>query len=427
MFYLILWAFIAYSFLGWVLEIVVAATKQREFINRGLINGPFCTVYGFAAVVMTLVTQELTGFWLFVACTIIATVTELAAGRLIERCWHERWWDYRGLKGNLDGYISVGTSLLWGVLGYIAMRWGNALLVRIYQFFSPTLAKILILFIGCVMLIDAAATLIILSGKSKRVEKWKSTDEWLDSVSDRIGSRIYRLINRRVRKAYPEVKTEQEEVHPEIFAYGCGFYKIVMLFFVGAFLGDLVETIFCRITAGVWMSRSSVVWGPFSLVWGIGIAAATALLYKYRNRSESFLFWVGTFWGGAFEYICSVFTEKVFGTVFWDYSHMPFNLGGRINLLYCFFWGIAAVVWFKRLYPKISNMIEVIPVKAGKCLTWVLIVFMAANIVVSCGALVRYNDRNHGVQAENELEEWIDGHYDDAKMQRIYPNALQVK
>lgn len=84
------------------------------------------------------------------------------------------------------------------------------------------------------------------------------------------------------------------------------------------------------------MSRSSVVWGDFSIVWGLAIAAVTALLYKYRNRSQQFLFWMGTFLGGAYEYICSVFTEIVFGTVFWDYSDIPFNLGGRINLLYCF-------------------------------------------------------------------------------------------
>ena len=82
-------------------------------------------------------------------------------------------------------------------------------------------------------------------------------------------------------------------------------------------------------------------------MWGLAIAAVTALLYKYRNRSQQFLFWMGTFLGGAYEYICSVFTEIVFGTVFWDYSDIPFNLGGRINLLYCFFWGFAAVAWFK--------------------------------------------------------------------------------
>ena len=50
------------------------------------------------------------------------------------------------------------------------------------------------------------------------------------------------------------------------FAEGCGFYKLFWLFLIGAVLGDFTETIFCRLTAGVWMSRSSLVWGPFSIV-----------------------------------------------------------------------------------------------------------------------------------------------------------------
>ena len=147
---------------------------------------------------------------------------------------------------------------------------------------------------------------------------------------------------------------------------GCSFYKILWLFVIGAFLGDLVETVFCRVTAGVWMSRSSVVWGPFSLVWGIAIAAATLLLHKYRDRSDRFVFIAGTCLGGAYEYICSVVLELLFGKVFWDYSKIPFNLGGRVNLLYCFFWGIAAIVWIKGLYPVISSWIEKIPLKQGK-------------------------------------------------------------
>ena len=99
------------------------------------------------------------------------------------------------------------------------------------------------------------------------------------------------------------------------------------------------------------MSRSSVVWGPFSIVWGLAIAAVTQLLYRYKDRPVSWLFVAGTLLGGAYEYLCSVFTEVVFGTVFWDYSAIPFNLGGRINLLYCFFWGFAAIAWFKGVVP----------------------------------------------------------------------------
>lgn len=199
-----------------------------------------------------------------------------------------------------------------------------------------------------------------------------------------------------------------------------------MLFMIGAFLGDITETLFCRVTAGVWMSRSSVVWGPFSIVWGLAIALVTALLYKYKDKGDRFLFLTGTLLGGAYEYFCSVFTELVFGKVFWDYSKIPFNLGGRINLLYCFFWGIAAVVWFKILFPPVEKWIEKIPAVAGKILTWVLLGFMVCNILVSCVALVRYDERGNGVQATNAVQKWADAHYDDAKMKKIYPNAKGI-
>ena len=192
-------------------------------------------------------------------------------------------------------------------------------------------------------------------------------------------------------------------------------------------MGDITETIFCRITAGYWMSRSSVVWGPFSIVWGLAIAAVTQLLYRYKDRPASWLFVAGTLLGGAYEYLCSVFTEVVFGTVFWDYSAIPFNLGGRINLLYCFFWGFAAIAWFKVLYPPISHMIESLPKRFGTVLTWGLCVFMAANIAVSSAALVRYNERVRGEAAATSLAACLDEHFDDARMAKVYPKAVHVE
>ena len=173
------------------------------------------------------------------------------------------------------------------------------------------------------------------------------------------------------------------------------------------------------------MSRSSLVWGPFSIVWGLALALATALLYKDRNKPDGHLFIIGTVLGGAYEYICSVATEIMFGKVFWDYSHMPFNLGGRVNLLYCFFWGIAAVVWIKLVYPKMSAMIEKIPKKPGTVLTWLLILFMAANMLVSVMALVRYDSRGKGVEASDRWEQIMDERFNDERMELIYPNAKQ--
>ena len=131
--------------------------------------------------------------------------------------------------------------------------------------------------------------------------------------------------------------------------------------------------------------------------------------------------------GGAYEYICSVFTEIVFGTVFWDYSKIPFNLGGRINLLYCFFWGIAAVVWMKGLYPRISKWIERIPRKIGTWLTWGLIVFMIFDVSLSGLALNRYTVRQTGNGIHTPADEFLDEHFPDERIERIYPNLIMVE
>lgn len=423
--YEILWIFFLYSFLGWIMETVVAAIKQRHFANRGWINGPFCIVYGFAGVMISVVLRDLPIFWIFTGSVLLATVTEWVAGHLIERMYQEKWWDYSDIRWNLDGYICLPMSLLWGVLGVAGMKWGNPLFFRIFFACPLFLVKILLLVLSAGLILDCVATLVLLSGRSKNTGRWETVEKGFDEVSHRLGDWIYVRVDKRIRRAYPKAMQRQErEQHPEIFAYGCSFYKIVLLFFIGAFLGDITETVFCRITAGVWMSRSSVVWGPFSIVWGLAIAVVTALLYSYRDRSDSFLFFMGTFLGGAYEYMCSVFTEMVFGTIFWDYSEIPFNLGGRINLLYCFFWGIAAVVWFKRLYPKLSEWIEKIPKTAGRIMTWILIVFMLVNTAVSGMAMLRYTQRSKGIPADSGWQKLMDERFDDARMKKIYPNAI---
>ena len=50
--YELIWLFLIYSFLGWMLETILAATEQRRFVNRGLINGPLCTIYGVPIVIL---------------------------------------------------------------------------------------------------------------------------------------------------------------------------------------------------------------------------------------------------------------------------------------------------------------------------------------------------------------------------------------
>lgn len=423
--YQLLWLFLIYSFVGWILETIFAITKQRKIINRGLINGPFCTVYGFTGVLITIALKDLSGVWLFLFSAIYASVIEWVAGKIIEKICHERWWNYENNKFNLGGYISLQTSVLWGALGFIAVTFTNSLLIDAYKLIPFMVVRIILIVVVVALAADMIFSLLILYYNGRGIEKVKSANNNFTKLSRKLEKWLISRVNNRKNKAYPKtVKVEKEAKDKTVFAYGCGFYKLVVLFFVGAFVGDIIETIFCRITMGEWMSRSSVVWGPFSIVWGLAIAAATLMLYKYKDRSDGFLFLIGTGLGGAYEYLCSVFTEIVFGKVFWDYSDIPFNLGGRINLLYCFFWGIAAVVWFKLIYTRLSKVIEKIPVKFGKITTWILVVFMIANVLMSCFALTRYDQREKGIDAKQSWQVWLDKHYDDEKMMRIYPNAI---
>lgn len=432
-----LWLFLVYSFLGWVLETAAGTIKKKRFTNRGFTTGPFCGVYGTAAVLMAAALQELRGnpVFLFLGCAAVATAVEWITGKTLERLNRKKWWDYSEKRWNFDGYICLSYSVLWGILGFVAVRWGDDFFIWLYHALPGFAAKTVTFAAAAVVFCDTAASLATVryvrqrslrvlktAGESTPVRKFQYRTAVL---TRRLGKAIEAGVERRMEKAYPLIFEAAEQITKrKVFAEGCGFYKLFWLFLIGAVLGDLVETVFCRLTAGVWMSRSSLVWGPFSIVWGLAIATATALLYKDREKPDRHLFFIGTVLGGAYEYVCSVFTELVFGTVFWDYSEIPFNLGGRINLLYCFFWGIAAVIWIKGLYPFFSRWIEKIPVLWGYILTWVLAVFMAANIVVSSMALIRYDRRSEGMQADNVIEKLLDEHFDDERMKRIYPNAL---
>ena len=428
--YQIVWLFFSYSLLGWVLEVVFEAAVNRRYVDRGVLNGPLCVIYGVAGVIITIGFEELREslFFLFLFSALVATVVEWVAGHALETLTHTRWWDYSHLPWNLDGYICVGTSALWGALGVVMVLWGNPLLLLPYTLLPALARSVLLWGLLGLLAVDALDTALTLLGLRSRLPRVEQVGSRLGALTLRAGHWILSRTERRMQNAVPAVSFVRpaQKQKSAAFAKGAGFYKIALLFFIGAFLGDITETIFCRVTAGVWMSRSSVVWGPFSIVWGLAIALVTKLLYPYKDKPCSFLFAAGTLLGGAYEYLCSVFTELVFGTVFWDYSHIPFNLGGRINLLYCFFWGFAAVAWFKLLYPPVDRWIERLPIRFGTVLTWALVLFMTADVAVSSAAMLRQTARAQNVPADSAAAVWLDTHYDDETLARIYPNMIRT-
>ena len=108
-FFQLAWLFFIYSFLGWLGEVLATAVRQRRYLDRGVLGGPWCLIYGISGVLITVGFHELAVerrvFFLFLFSAVLATAVEWIGGHILERTTHARWWDYSHRKFNLDGYI----------------------------------------------------------------------------------------------------------------------------------------------------------------------------------------------------------------------------------------------------------------------------------------------------------------------------------
>ena len=125
--------YLVYSFLGWVAETVVATIRGGRFANRGAAAGPFCFIYGTTGVLLAVSFGDLRTepVYLFFACMMAATVMEWITAKLLERLHRRKWGDYSGKKFNLNGYVCLQYSLLWGALGTASVLWGNNVLLQL--------------------------------------------------------------------------------------------------------------------------------------------------------------------------------------------------------------------------------------------------------------------------------------------------------
>lgn len=429
--YELLFFLFCYSFLGWCMEVAYMAVRTGKFCNRGLLNLPLSLSYGIAIDLLLLVVPTLKGHWIFqaVAYMVITSVCAQMADEVSVRVTGRRLWEQEKRSVYFGRWRGFAEALLLSAAALIVILLIHPLVFMLCKMLPDLLLRILTLTILLLLFLDFAV--VFYTAKKRPVlEGMQNLSEELEEKKQNFGGWLSDRVWRRLKKAYPNLKAEDlgEEENREhyVFAKGLCLDKIVWVFFISALGGDLIETVYVKLTADIWMSRSSVLYGTFSIVWGAGAALLTLLLHRLSDREDRYIFLGGFFLGGTYEYMCSVFTEVFFGTTFWDYSDMPFHIGGRTNLLFCVFWGILSLVWIKICYPHISRWIEKIPPVTGKILTWFCVALMACDIVISAMAMIRYVERSKGISAGNAVEAFVDCHYPDRFIEWTWPN-LNIK
>ena len=193
-----------------------------------------------------------------------------------------------------------------------------------------------------------------------------------------------------------KVENEEKFVEKNKFAKDLCFDKIVWIFMISCIVGFLVETLWCLIKHGYIESRQSLVWGPFSVAYGMGAVVLTLALYKVKDAPV---------W-------------KVFG--------VSFIVGTITEFLYSCFWGLLGILWIKAIYPIMSKVIEKLPVKLGTIIMWAFIVFFVFDSFVSATAGLRMDKRAAGRAPNNAYEQFLDNHFPDERMNEIYANSQKV-
>lgn len=199
-------------------------------------------------------------------------------------------------------------------------------------------------------------------------------------------------------------------------------YRVFWLFLIAGVVGDFIEVAFWLVTRGELVSRSSLVYGPFSLVWGLGAVLLTLVFHHMDDQGAARIIMTGTVLGGAYEYICSWVQEVLFGACFWDYRHLPLNLDGRVNLIFCLFWGLAALVWVRLIFPALCMLIDRVPRDRGGRMVRVAALFVMCSTALSAAALVRMDQRRRDVPTSGAVTQFLDEVYPDSWLRNRYPN-----
>jgi len=218
----------------------------------------------------------------------------------------------------------------------------------------------------------------------------------------------------------------------EIFAKGVCFKKIFIIFIIGCIFGTYYEMILNLVRHYLndgtifWETRSGLLYGPFSPVYGLGAAIMSYFLADKNYKWWQILLY-GAILGGVVEYLLSFLQETFTGTISWNYNDDFLNINGRTTIPLMFLWGFICLVFIKILYPFLSNLIEKIPVHYGNIIFNIVLVLLIIDMLLSFTAVIRQALRRNDYPAYTFIGEFCDKVYTDERLKKSYPNMVISK
>lgn len=205
-FYELVWIFIIYAFIGWCAEVSFAAVDSGKFVNRGFLNGPYCPIYGCGVVIVVAVLTPIKEslFILFLGSMLLTTVLEFLTGFILEKVFHNKWWDYSDKPFNIMGYVCLKFSILWGLACTFIMKVLHPSIYKFITIIPHVLGIVLLSIIMTAFFIDLGVTVSTILKFNKRLKLMDEVAQKMHQLSDEIGENIYEGVT--------TVKEKSEEV-----------------------------------------------------------------------------------------------------------------------------------------------------------------------------------------------------------------------
>ena len=192
MLYRFIWIFFIYAFLGWCTEVSYAALVTGKFVNRGFLNGPVCPIYGFGVVIVLTCLTPLADnlLLLFLGSVVLTSALEWITGFVLEKLFHQRWWDYSDQPFNLSGYICLRFSIAWGFACMFVVKLLHPTVLLFIRIIPQALGVVLLVLLGAVMAVDLSATVSAIVKLNHRLEQLDELAAKIKEVSNEFGENL---------------------------------------------------------------------------------------------------------------------------------------------------------------------------------------------------------------------------------------------
>lgn len=205
--------FIIYCFIGWIIESTWVSLHSGKFINRGFLRGTWIPIYGSGAFVLLFVTKPVEDniFLIFIFGMLGATILEYVTGVLMEALFKVRYWDYTDEKFNFQGHICLGTSLAWGFLAVVLVRFIHTFIESIVYAVSPSTLEVSVLIIVGIFIIDVTLSVKAALDIADIIEKMERGKEEAAQEIEKIHRRfdVYVAVANDVKEEFMEELEER--------------------------------------------------------------------------------------------------------------------------------------------------------------------------------------------------------------------------